>query len=409
MSRTRSSGNRYLISGTLWVYLNPTAINRRVRYDRDISWCQDVVGDPHHDHGLMITHTYNRCHVLSGREWHTKPNGEQVLLSEYARCPSLWAPSPESGASQFPDPTLSDLLAMAPEIVARANPSAPHISVPTFIGELKDVPGGIRDLTGVRNLPNIVPTVRNWGTALLRAAATGYIQWRWAVKPMVADVRRMLSFAEASHKRFNELRRMADGKEIRRKVKLASDESAKTQQVTVESQRATLISYRDTTFQKKEWATVRWRMNKVSSNAFKEQNVEDKFAYVDRICSGITSYEALSTLWELTPWSWFADWFTTIGDNIAASNNAVGAYPTSICFMRTTTSRSVYRIKTKSSWLTIENVPYELEIRKGRWLVPLIGYLLPSVTMPILTNRHWSILGALAALRGTGRTKVNAA
>jgi len=387
-------------NGTLWVYLGPTTTYRNGR-DKAEGQCDDVVGNYDGDNALMLRRIFCTQAIFDGEEWYTKWDGTRTLLSKYTSCPSYWQPSPSPAESKWANPTESDLLAMAPQIVARTNPSAPHIGTPTFIGELRDLPGGVTGLVGALKLRNIPSAIRSYGSMLIRLAASGYISWRWAVKPMIADIRRMMSYQDAVLERFRELRQMAEGETISKECYLGrvTSETLGTN-VTLESQRATCYVYRDTFFNKKEWAVVKWRMNEISALTYaKGREVSKIMDQARRTCAGFTSQEALATLWELLPWSWFYDWFGNVGQVIAASNNSVGAYPVSICFMRRTESKSTYRLKSKSSWLNISTWPGELEIRKGRWLVPLIGYTLPTVGMPILEGRHWSILASLFALK----------
>lgn len=391
-------------TGTLWVYLGPTTTTRTKSSLTD-GWCDDTVGGHDQANGLTLRKVWTRVHLLNGEEWYTNAQGVRTLLAKYTGCPSYWTPSPKSGTSKWALPTESDLLAKAPTIVAKTNPSAPHVGVPTFLGELRDVPGSVMDpLIGFQKLKNIVPTVRNWGLMLLRGVAAGYISWRWAIKPMIHDIRCMLEFKEAVDRRLMLLRSLMTGKVCSKKCDMGTIEDSLTEQVTVESQRATLIRYRDTYFRKREWASVKWRMNEITSRYWNEQLKYDDQALVKhtkKLVLGATSQEALAVLWELTPWSWFADWFGTIGDTIQACNNSSGCYPVEICLMRETWTKSTYRTKTSSSWLQFFNEPQEQEVEKRRFLVPLVGYHIPSFTLPILQGKQWAILGALAALKGT--------
>jgi len=257
-------------------------------------------------------------------------------------------------------------------------------------------------LTGFRKLRNIVPTVRNYGTALLRAVATGHIMWRWAVKPMVRDVEKLCQFVDSTQERYRLLRQLMTSKSVRTRCSLGCTTSSLREQVTVESQRATYIAYRDTYYEKSEWATVRWRMNEVTSRYLNEHNGYGPIMdHARKLTMGATSYEALAVLWEILPWSWLADWFGNIGDTISACNNTAGCYPVSACFMRRIWTKSTYVPKTQSSWIKISNDPQEHEVTKRRFLLPLTGYWIPSFGLPILTDKQLTILGSLAALKGT--------
>lgn len=395
-------------TGYLWVYLGPTTTNRTAR-DNVLGYCDDTVGNRDGDNALTLRKVNSTVAVFDGAEWYVPASGPPRLSSSYTHCPSYWQPAPKSGVAKYPNPTESDLLALAPQIVAKTNPSAPHIGTPQFVGELRDIPGGISGLAGFAKIRNIPATVRNWGQMLIQLAANGYISWRWAVRPMISDIDKMLSFRAAVEKRFKELDSLVEGNEIRKRCYLGTQQELLTENVTLESQRATCYAYRDTLYRKREWATVRWRMNEITSESWIRRDRRDLYDHARNVCRGFTSQEALSTLWELLPWSWFYDWFGNVGQVIAATNNSTGTYPVSICLMRRIDTWSIYRVKTKSSWLNISTEPEESEITKRRWIVPLVGYTIPTFALPTLGWRQWSILASLAALKGLAPIKANPA
>lgn len=157
------------------------------------------------------------------------------------------------------------------------------------------------------------------------------------------------------------------------------------------------------TYTEKVWGSIRWRLVEPSSPYNRElwTNYRERLLLAKRLTFGLTSYEALATAWELMPWSWFVDWFGHVGEFIAATNNTLGCDVSSICLMRTTTSRSEYAIKVKPDWVSVIGEGSEFESYKGRYPVEpwLIQVAPPMFFLPILTGRQWSILGALAVLR----------
>jgi hypothetical protein len=117
---------------------------------------------------------------------------------------------------------------------------------------------------------------------------------------------------------------------------------------------------------------------------------------------GITSHEMLATAWELTPWSWLTDWFSNVGNVIAATNNSVGCTWGDVCYMRTLHANRVvtYGSGSDADQLAALNGQeyYALTVRKERYVVfPILP--LPVPQLPILTAGQWSILTALAAQR----------
>jgi hypothetical protein len=122
--------------------------------------------------------------------------------------------------------------------------------------------------------------------------------------------------------------------------------------------------------------------------------------FARRLSAGITNHGALETAWELTPWSWFIDWFSNVGDIVAATNNTVGCSWGRIAFMRTTKTWCDYEFDPSgsSSWVTF-NGWYDVDwTRKERHSVfPIVPVPLPS--LPAIDGRKLSILLSLAALR----------
>jgi hypothetical protein len=135
----------------------------------------------------------------------------------------------------------------------------------------------------------------------------------------------------------------------------------------------------------------------------------DPSSYLDRLEVLMNTDFNMSTLWELSPWSWLADWALKIGDSISAnelavSNRLVTNYAYAMCEQKVT------------QVLVVKN----LDLAKGSayvWTNPPRGYVsTQSVTVKsrvranpfgfnpvsssILTNEKWAILGALAASKG---------
>lgn len=112
---------------------------------------------------------------------------------------------------------------------------------------------------------------------------------------------------------------------------------------------------------------------------------------------GRNTHAVLSALWELTPWSWFTDWFVGIGDTIAATNNTIPLTWSDICVMRTLVAKREYVFTGVPSVITLKGEHSEMMVRKERHLAyPILPF---SVSIPWLTAGQWSILGALATLK----------
>jgi hypothetical protein len=274
---------------------------------------------------------------------------------------------------------------MAWEILAKTNPSQAHVSVPTFVGELKDLPG----------------LVRGYGRNLLKNAANGYLSWRWAIKPMISDLRKLLNFTKAVDDRTMMLMKLRDGRTLRKRVKLGEGKGGLSPGIyTVESKSGGGLSC---TFEEnhayKAWGSAQWKL--LPDSQLPTLGYGPLKQLAKELTFGFTSHEALATAWELTPWSWLADWFANTGKIIAATNNTVGCTWSHICYMRTSESRTQTYNFTGDAWMLegLQNQTYILtQKRKERYVCfPAVPFPFPQ--LPILTNGQWSILAALAAQR----------
>jgi hypothetical protein len=259
-----------------------------------------------------------------------------------------------------------------------------------MIGELKDLPS----------------LVHGWGRSLLQSIAKGHLSWRWAIKPMVSDIRKLLMFQQAVRRRNLELSLLRVQRYQKRKVQL--DSAAITEgptTVTVNSSNAVISSQRTTQYSSRVWGSVKWKLD--DSVVLPIEN-DKLWQQAWRLTFGITTHGALETLWELTPWSWLADWFFGFGTVLAATNNTIKATWAQTCVMRTTQSRVVWSITpgTWQSWCRINGTPWATYVRKERWpATPLLPFI-PSLR-PLVSLKAWSILASLYVLRrgvGTPRS-----
>lgn len=345
--------------------------------------CDDFIGNrsifpPYewnaNDFSLMEEHTYYpvlTCASPSGHIWNEQPVGFR---------PGTWDPR-----TWYPALTLLDRSNIAWEILAKTNPSRPHVSVPTFVGELKDLPG----------------LVKGYGDNLLKSVANGYLSWRWAIKPMIGDLRKLLDFTKAVDNRIVELMRLRAGSTIRKRVKLGEGKGSAGQGIyTVESKSGGGLAC---TFVEnhsyKAWGSAQWKL--LPDSQLPKLGFGPLKQLAKQLTFGFTSHEALATAWELTPWSWLTDWFANVGNVIAATNNTVGCTWQNICYMRTSESITSSHSFTGDSWMLegLRGQTYILiQKRKERYVVsPVLP--LPIPQLPILTNGQWSILAALAAQR----------
>lgn len=343
--------------------------------------CDDIIGNfgnvntfSLHDHVKQTPSLNGTVYTSSGAVhsiWENYPIG-------------YWPNSVALPSVVYPDPNLAQLQDIGWQVLAACNPAQSHVNVPQQLGELKDLPS----------------MVRGWGQGLIADCAKGYLSWRWCLKPMISDVRKLIQFVETANKRFRELRRLRDVGYIRKRCNLGTETfSGDPYDVLLHSEAITINGRRRNHFTRKRWGSVSWKVQ--PSSPILDMEDKELMEFTRRTMLGINSYGALSAAWELVPWSWFLDWFSNTGTLISASNNAVGCTWSRVCLMETTTSVAKIQLREdEPKWKrNIWDVPFDWRrVHKARYpAVPIIPF--PTPYLPTLTGRHWSILASLAALR----------
>jgi hypothetical protein len=308
-----------------------------------------------------------------------------LLAHEFVSMPIADKPAATNPTAKFGSLTGIDLNNLAWAILAGTNPQVPHVSVPSFIGELKDLPS----------------LVKGYGDGLLKAVANANLSWRWAIRPMIGDLRKLCAFQKAMNNRLTELYALRTGKVLRRRCHLGKTYLKDPLETNHWYHAGFGVLMRGTLqrfYSKELWGTAQWKIASDSQLPNLGAGVLDNLSR--RLTLGLTSHEALATAWELTPWSWLIDWFSNLSDVIAATNNTVGLTWQKICVMRRlrcVTDAKVDR-SISTPWVTLDSdfvIEYD---RKERYpAFPVLPF--PFPTLPIIDNGKMSILASLAALR----------
>lgn len=333
---------------------------------------------------LKITTVYRP--LLSGLQAIGSPNDPIRVLEGY---PVDYVPAPPDPNSYLAGLGAGDVINYGWETLAKTNISQPHVSLPTLIGESKDHVA-LKDLPGY---------VKNFGANILKDVAKGYVSWRWALRPLMSDLVKLWNFRDAIYKKRLDLQLLDKQKTSRRRADLYSDSYTGTVQNNVNistSTGFTVRGSRQVLAEEQVWGVVKWKLD--PSFELPEDDSE-RYNYARKLVFGITSHELLATAWELTPWSWFADWFYGIGNVIAATNNSVPCTWSGNCVMQHTVAWTKWTVtQAPPAWATMSGVPVERTERKRRFVaVPILPFL-PSFR-PLVSGRTWSILTSLAALR----------
>jgi len=292
----------------------------------------------------------------------------------------------------FAEPNWLEQANLAFKILAETNPSSPHVSLPSAIGELKDLP----------------MLIKSWGQNVLKKLSLGNVVkdiaggnlWvRFGLRPMLSDIKKLTQFVKVSNEKFTQLRRLRDGKTLRKRINLGYDQVISSKEnVIMHSQGAFITGTRQNIYTSKSWGSAEWKL--LPDSDIPHMSDEELMKFSRRLVLGVTSYGALETAWELLPWSWLVDWFSNVGEFIAAHNNSVPCTSGRVCYMRTTKGIAVFEVDHASipAGITLGG-QYKLEVtRKLRLPVAALSPV-PLPYLPILDGGKLSILASLAALR----------
>jgi hypothetical protein len=303
-------------------------------------------------------------------------------------------------------PSGSELNDAAIKTMAATNPSRPLVSVPTAIGELKDIPGTVRSwgrrLFAFRISRSFVARMLDLVDIPVGALPMAYLTREWVIKPAVSDITKLLQFHEGVSQRLSMLKRLQTEGSIKGRGSVSNSTlTSTTTGLVIESMACWIECTRLVIDTRKVWGSCTWRKPKDPHAPNLPSSDRELLALSKRLVSGVTTFEALQTAWELLPWSWLIDWFSSIGTVIAAANNTVNATPGDFCVMCTRIARNAYSVTYKDDWV---NYKPGWEEYSHKWRVPtaIVGPF-SSAHFPLIDGRKFSILTSLEALRRRSR------
>lgn len=270
----------------------------------------------------------------------------------------------------LPDAPTDDEVAVM--VRSRTNPSRPVVDLPIAIAELKDLP----------------QLIRLAGRNVLQKAASANLSYQFGMAPLASDLAKLTTFQSFVSKRVERLTQLRD-KGLRSTINIGSYSNSKKEGVSLNSFGYGWSEEIHFSTTQRVWGHIRWAPN--SDHSMPKTDAEMR-ALAIKATLGLTV--DASTVWELLPWSWLADWFSNVGDYFAAHRNIVPATPTAVQVMRETRVENTGPSKTWSDGQYNSGVTYRL-VSKSRRLAS--GSL--SAQLPFLDGRQLSILGSLAVLR----------
>lgn len=331
----------------------------------------DVLNERNQD--LTIIHSSVANGVINGK--HTLNGG---LVRTYSNLVPLRFGVPGSSNCVRPS-SLSGTPSYAEigtKVVADTNPSRPHVSIPNFLFEL-------------RELPHLLKT--EYGPIIKRLSGTN-LTWHFGLVPLASDLLSIFDFSGEVEKRRIELLNIKKSGVRRKRNHSIISASSNGGFETMQSLGGTIQYRHSNTSSVRSWGYCEWR----ATSNFPKTDFEMR-ARLKTAALGlrINAY----TAWEAIPWSWLVDWCSNVGDFLIAGQNFVGAEPGVILAMQETTHETV--------WYPDSNVKPALpnvvckKVTKTRRRIAA-----PSLVakLPALSAKQLSILGSIAVLRRSPKT-----
>lgn len=263
--------------------------------------------------------------------------------------------------------------------------------------ELKDVPRMIEAM-------NLSRVLRQRHKGFLHLAGDQYLNVQFGWVPFLSDVRDLLKNAMNAQKRIDQLAR-DNGKWVRRRGTIDQTLSTSSTITTGFFSSPSMVSYcydgnetqyRTQTESVKYWFSAKFRYYIAPVGVGRLERFLQA-EHVNRILYGTDLSPAL--VWEMIPWSWLADWFSSAGASYAnmfedPSDNLVAEYA---YVMHMHTISDAYQVfgKTANGQSYIAEQEYLTEVKSRVAATPYGFFAIP----PTLSWKQVSILGALGLTR----------
>lgn len=285
------------------------------------------------------------------------------------------------------------------QAVSRTHPGRPSVSVPVFLAELRDLP------RAVKQFGDLLDNFKQWranpyrrreyleSLQSLRDAGGYYLGIEFGWRPLISDLKKMLEFSEAVDRRIQELRNLQRKGGMRRRYTVHDVSGSSSSVVALNGSQPSISARRQISTRRKKWVTIRWVPTEPPP--YVPRDAERR--RISQILSGFDGSAStnLSSLWNALPWTWLIDWYANVGDYLRAHSNNVPTQPTKIAIMTSIETEGSYSV-IDGQWTTGGGATFQ---RWGRYRAPGVLSPLPTVTLPFLSGRQLSILGALAATR----------
>lgn len=357
--------------------------------------------------GLSIIHWDNWKYDLRHVGSYISPNGKYRYDGGFlCSGPGVLTPYTTAFGNSFWDNTQHTAYDVALSNGAtgwnRARPGQPTAGLAQFLGEAKDLPRMLR--TTARGFKDAWNSVFGRKVPSTRDYAEQWLNHQFGWLPFVSDVRRLYNTYKNLDKEIARVK-TNNGKWLRRRCSLSGgEETTALSYSNVTSHRPVLNTYYSLGIPFDQIGSTTVNARTVTTNWF-----EGCFRYfIPDIDSPEWEKRAVyslfglrpnaSLIWELTPWSWLADWFTNIGDVISnLDNNLAENLVAKYAYSMTTREQYVDVSSTYNTNIFSLSDTWSYGVTtKGRAAVGPFGV---ASSWDSLSPRQWSILSALGISR----------
>lgn len=361
--------------------------------------------------------------IITGRRYFPEP-WETEVDRVYNNYPvtGLGFSIPDPDASRgFPEDEV-EMIRWALKIVSETNPGVADVSVPQFLGELRELPSLLQNFGSqlfqqrfkwVRNpkdpIPRLARNVKRSYSTFRPFSTSGsfYLWYHWGIEPLLADLAKLLDLQRAIDRRVKEINELSAGKYMKKRVNLTQGEKKyTTRDNLIESSAAYIEADKTEHFTRKAWGSIQWYSPDWSPlRELSDEEIHQK-AFYDAI--GLNDYGLMAAAWELLPWSWLVDWFVDVGGAINALHNSFDMTWRGLCIMQHTKCSTEYMPRFPSEALhryrEVKCSPIVVSCeRKRRTVFPTLPLAFPLFKLPILSEAKLSVIYSLLATYGANR------
>jgi len=262
---------------------------------------------------------------------------------------------------------------LAVQLMKRTNPSRPYVDWVANLAQMKLMPKLLKDEVGE--------------LLSLKHNARDFLNYEFNIRPTLDDLRKLFDFQNQTERRIRELTRMRD-KGIKRTISLFERGGEELIHGVVFESLGVLASgslRKSTNMIIKGHA--RWNPEFGLQPSDQQIMLQARSAVL-----GVTA--DLSTLWQALPWSWLIDWFTNVGDYLAANRNICNATCSGLRLMhhgltRTQSTNDLF----VSPGYTMTPVQATYETKDRVIATPTL-----EAQFPILSGEQLGILGSIGVL-----------